>query len=191
MDKLNIDKLILVEGKYDKIRLENIVNSDIFVLNGFGIFKNKTAISTIKKLSRNKEILILTDSDTAGYKIRVYLSSVLEGYKITNVFIPQIVGKEKRKTLPSAEGFLGVEGVSDDQLREVLEKFTTDIQKREEISVSDLFKLGLTGGDGSKKRKNQLLKSLGVQQNISNRFLLRILNDRFTLDEFLNYFKEM
>lgn len=185
-DKLKIEKLILVEGKYDKIRLENIVDSNIFVLNGFKIFNDTNAIETIKSLADDREILLLTDSDTAGYKIRVYLSKVLSSKKITHVFIPQIKGKEKRKEQCSAEGYLGVEGVSDEILLSVLSKYAVSKIIKDEITTTDLFNLGYMGVSGAKERKNELLRFLGVQTNISNTFLLRILNERFTLNEFKN-----
>lgn len=189
MNRIKINELIVVEGKYDKIRLENIIDADIFVLNGFRIFKNKEMIATIKALAGDRNIIVLTDSDTAGYKIRVYLSKVLHQNQIINVFIPQIKGKEKRKTSPSAQGFVGVEGISDDVLLEALEKYKSKKNSNQTITVTDLYKLGFTGTDGAVERKNKLLASLGVQTNISNKFLLKILNDRFTIEEFKNFLK--
>ncbi len=187
MKKISIDKLIIVEGKYDKIKLENIVDADILAIDGFRIFNNKKEIDTIKSIARDREILIITDSDAAGYKIRVYLSKVLSNNKIVNVFVPQIKGKESRKKAYSAQGFLGVEGISDDIILAALQNFTCQCKKnKDDITVTDLYLLGLTGREGSKEKKNVLLNFLGVQNNISNAFLLKILNDRFTKEEFLN-----
>ena len=191
MAKLIIDKLILVEGKYDKIRLENIVDADIFVLNGFGIYNNKQALKTIKSIAGEREILLITDSDFAGYKIRVYLSKVLKSNKIANVFVPQIEGKEKRKILPSAQGFLGVEGISDDVLIEILSEYASERSNRNEITHTHLYQLGFTGSSGATARKNSLLRFLGVQTNISNNFLLKILNERYTLSDFEKIINEI
>lgn len=187
MSKLKIDKLIIVEGKYDKIRLENIVDANIIAVNGFRIFNDKNIKETIKTLAKNNGAIILTDSDTAGYRIRVYLSEILTGCEVINVFSPEIPGKEKRKTEISASGFLGVEGTPDDVLIELLTDCVTHKDTFSEIEYSDLYELGLMGKSDSKSRKNELLLHLGIQRNISNTFLLRILNDKFTKNELYRF----
>ena len=184
MDKLKIDALIIVEGKYDKIHLENILDADIFVINGFSVFKNAKVRSTLKALARGREVIILTDSDTAGYKIRVYLTKLLCNEKIINVFLPQVRGKENRKITPSAEGYLGVEGVEDMLIINALKQYSSSDAVRNDITASVLYDLGYMGRPGSKTKKNSLLKFLGVQSNISNTFLLRILNKKYTLEQF-------
>ena len=189
MEKIKISKLILVEGKYDKITLENIVDADIIAVDGFGAFKNKQRLETIKRLASQKGAIIFTDSDVAGYKIRVYLEKVLCGKNVVNAFIPQIEGKEKRKENFSKQGYLGVEGMDATTIKNALLPYVSDTINRNDIDVSTLFKLGYTGSFNSKQKKNQLLKSLGIQVDISNKFLLRILNERFTIDEFINYNK--
>lgn len=182
MDKLHIDKLIIVEGKYDKIRLENIVDATVIAVNGFRVFNDLKLRETLRALSKNG-VIILTDSDRAGYKIRVFLSGILSGCEITDVFVPQIQGKERRKQEMSAEGFLGIEGIPDQILRSCLLKFCSDSSRKGCITTSDLFELGYTGCSGARERKNALLKYLGVQTDISNKFFLRILNERFTKSE--------
>ena len=189
MEKIKISKLILVEGKYDKITLENIVDADIIAVDGFAAFKNKQRLETIKRLASQKGAIIFTDSDVAGYKIRVYLEKVLCGKNVVNAFIPQIEGKEKRKENFSKQGYLGVEGMDATTIKNALLPYVSDTINRNDIDVSTLFKLGYTGSFNSKQKKNQLLKSLGIQVDISNKFLLRILNERFTIDEFINYNK--
>ena len=191
MEKIKISKLILVEGKYDKITLENIVDADIFAVDGFGVFKNKERLKTLKRLAVEKGVIILTDSDYAGYKIRVYLEKVFSGAQIINAFVPQVAGKEKRKEKLSKQGLLGVEGIEADILRNVLAPYTTDYSVRNDIDVALLYKLGYTGSVNSKSRKNQLLKKLGVQCDISNKFLLRILNERFNKNDFIELSKKL
>ena len=182
MDRLHIEKLIIVEGRYDKIRLENIVDAPVIAVNGFKVYKDKKLRETLKSLSKNGAI-ILTDSDRAGYKIRVFLSEILNGCEITDVFVPQISGKERRKKTQSAEGYLGVEGIPDGILYNCLAKYCTPEEQKGGITVSDLYELGYTGSEGSREKKRALLRYLGVQDGISNRFLLRILNGKFTKRE--------
>ena len=184
MDKLKIDRLIIVEGKYDKIRLSNIVDADIISVNGFSVFKDNELKKTIKNLAAEKGVLILTDSDTAGYKIRVYLQKILNGCDIANAFAPEIKGKEKRKQQPSASGFVGIEGTDDNLLKNVLLEYAKDSRTDAQITFSDLYELGYLGTSGASRRKNKLLEFLGVQKNISNTFLLRILNRKMTREEF-------
>lgn len=190
-EKLVIDRLIIVEGRYDKIKLENIVSADIFAVNGFSVFKDKATVKTIKELAKSRGVLLLTDSDVAGYKIRVYLEKILTGVDIVNVFIPQLRGKEKRKSVPSKQGYLGVEGVSDECLYNALVPYTGQIKVSSDIDVALLYTLGYTGVFGAKEYKNKLLKHIGVQSDISNKFLLRILNERYTKEEFIKLSLEL
>lgn len=189
MSKLKIDRLIIVEGKYDKVRLENIVDAPIIDINGFNIFKDEKLKDTLKSLSENG-VIVLTDSDTAGYRIRVYLSKILGGDKITDVFVPQIPGKESRKRAASAEGYLGVEGISGDVLKDCLKNYCSGNPMRSDIDTADLYELGYIGRPGSRQKKNALLKHLGVQSNISNKFLLKIINQKYTRAEFADLQKD-
>ena len=188
MHKLKIDRLIIVEGRYDKIRLSNIVDADIIAVNGFSVFKDDSMKKTLKKLAREKGVIILTDSDTAGYRIRVFISQILSGCDVVNILAPQITGKEKRKTNPSAQGYVGIEGTEDDILIKLLSEYVSDKEVKCDIMPSDLYQLGFIGCDGAKEKKNKLLLSLGVQQNISNNFLLRLLNQKYTKEEFYTYY---
>lgn len=180
MQKLKINRLIIVEGKYDRIRLLNIVDADVIAVNGFSLYKDKEKKKTLKTLATQKGALILTDSDTAGYKLRVYLSDILSNADVVNVLAPQIKGKEKRKEHPSAQGFLGIEGIDDGVLYDLLSRYVTDLPVRNDITAADLYQLGLSGTDGARERKNKLLDLLGVQHNISNKFMLRLLNEKYT-----------
>lgn len=189
MDKLFFDKLVLVEGKYDKIRLENVIDANIVEVNGFGIFKDKKLQSTVKKLAENGAIII-TDSDISGYKIRVFLASLLEGREVVNVFMPRISGVEPRKRKPSAAGYLGVEGIPDGLIIERLSQYAcAPVKPRGNVAAADLFELGLSGRDGSKRRRCALLENMGVQTEISTNLFLRLINEKYTraeLEEILN-----
>ena len=138
---IKIDKAIIVEGKYDKIKLSSIVDAVIIVTNGFGIFKDREKLELIRYYANTTGIIILTDSDSAGRKIRGYIKGALNGGDIINVYIPDIFGKEKRKDKPSAEGKLGVEGVNSRILLEAFEK--SGITASESNSEPDITKLTL------------------------------------------------
>ncbi len=188
MQKLKIDKLIIVEGKYDKIRLSNIVDANIVETGGFSVFKDEETKNTLKNLAKQNGALIVTDSDTAGYNIRVFLSKILGTHNVTNVMLPQIEGKERRKRTPSAQGYLGVEGIDDKILYDILKEYSTDKSPIGDMTEADLYAAGLMGVVGAKERKNKLLLSLGIQKNISNKFLLNILNERYTREQFYSLF---
>ena len=184
MDKLALDKLVIVEGKYDKIRLENILDAKILAVNGFGIYKDKKLKATIKSLSSNGAI-ILTDSDTSGYRIRVYLNSILKGREVINVFMPQISGTEPRKEKPSAQGYLGVEGLSDELIIERLKQYACNRSSppRGNVTAADLYELGLNGRSGARERRAAILGKMGVQTDVSTTLFLRLINEKYTRAE--------
>lgn len=188
MQKLKIDRLIIVEGKYDKIRLSNIVDADIIAVNGFSIFNDKSLRATLKQLADKNGALILTDSDTAGYRIRVFLSQLLSNADVVNVLAPQIMGKEKRKSEPSAQGYVGIEGTNDEILYKLLSEYVADSEIRNDITTTDLYLVGLAGVSGARDKRNDLLKKLGVQQNISNKFLLRLINEKYSKKQFYDMY---
>ena len=119
---IKVKQAVIVEGKYDKIKLSSIIDGLIITTDGFSIFKDKEKTALIRRLAENQGIIILTDSDSAGFKIRNYIRGCTQKGKITNIYIPDIFGKEKRKAVPSKEGKLGVEGVSTDILKDAFEK---------------------------------------------------------------------
>ena len=139
---IHIEQAVIVEGKYDKIKLESIIDAVIIQTNGFAVFKDNEKMSLIKHFAHTNGIIILTDSDTAGFKIRNYLKGTIENDKITNVYIPDIFGKEKRKIKPSKEGKLGVEGIDKDIIVNAFIKagiiFSDKIKTEKVISKLDL-----------------------------------------------------
>ena len=188
--KIAISKLVIVEGKYDKIKLENILDADIVAVDGFGACRKTDKMRLIKELAEKKGVLIATDSDYAGYKIRVRLQSILKNAEISHVFIPNIKGKEKRKQSPSKEGFLGLEGIEDSKLYELFVPYASSIIRKDDIKTIHLYELGLIGKENSNQKRSEFLDSLGIAHRISNTMLLRLLNERFTLDKFIDlYYK--
>lgn len=182
MDKIKLTRAVIVEGKYDKIKLESFIDALIIPTNGFGIFKNKEKREYIKRLSIERGILIITDSDSAGFLIRNHLKKIIDGSLIKNCYVPGIKGKEARKEKESKEGLLGVEGLSKEILLEALNKCNAFesikevTSNRRKFTAADLFNLGLTGGENSSQLKKEFLKKLGLPEYLSNKALLDYLN---------------
>ncbi len=187
MKKLKINLPIIVEGKYDKIKIASIADACIIVTDGFGVFKNNERLAIIRRLAQRSKIIVLTDPDGAGKLIRSHITSAIPKDRLIQLYTPQIKGKERRKAHSSAEGYLGVEGAEADLLRELLEPFSEGVfegeSEREEITKLDLFKLGLTGGDGSAERRDALALSLGLPRGMTPNALLAALNVIVTKEE--------
>ena len=186
---IKLSKVIIVEGKYDKIRLKNFIDAEIITTDGFRIFKDRDKLQMIRRIAETKGIVILTDSDSAGFVIRGHLSSIIDPKYITNVVVPEIKGKEKRKEKSSAQGLLGVEGLDEKTITEAFKKagIATDetavTPTGEKITNSDLFKLGLSGVSDSKARREALMQSLGLPKGMSSKQLLTALNSLYSRDE--------
>ena len=177
---LKIKEAVIVEGKYDKIKLSSVLDALIITTEGFGIFKNRETLELIRKIAVTNGIVILTDSDSAGFMIRSYLKGTVSEGRILNAYIPDVLGKEKRKQSPSAEGKLGVEGISAEILKEALLKAGVNVGECEKgkkyMSPSRLFEDGLSGGQDSKARRKRLCKALSLPERLSSRSLIDILN---------------
>jgi ribonuclease M5 len=190
--RLRIKQAVVVEGKYDKIKLSAVIDAVIIVTNGFGIYKNSETADLIRFYARSSGIIILTDSDTAGARIRGHIKSIVSEGEIISLYVPEIFGKEKRKTSPSKEGKLGVEGMSVQILRETFEKaglLSEDSEPREKITKQDMYELGLSGGADSREKRRHLCASLSLPENLSAPALLDALNtlmDRPHLRSYMN-----
>ncbi|MBQ8180735.1 MAG: DUF4093 domain-containing protein [Ruminococcus sp.] len=183
---IRINQAVIVEGKYDKIKLSSIIDGIIIVTNGFRIFKDTEKLELIRYYASTTGIIILTDSDSAGRKIRGYIKGAVNGGDIRNVYIPDILGKEKRKEKPSAEGKLGVEGVDADILLDAFEKAgitASESTCKGDISKLTLFELGLSGAENSRFLRENLQKSLGLPSVMSASSLVEVLNTMMTADE--------
>ncbi|MCQ2464730.1 MAG: DUF4093 domain-containing protein [Oscillospiraceae bacterium] len=189
---LRTEQAIIVEGKYDKIKLETIIDATIVVTNGYGIFKDREKLELIRFYARKKGIIILTDSDGAGFKIRGYLKGSVPEGSITNVYIPDVFGKEKRKEKPSCEGKLGVEGIKKDLIIEAFRKagikFLDDDSvkrtKKNPVTRMDIYDAGLTGMPDSTERRRKLLRKLGLPERLSTAGMLEALNAMMSSEEF-------
>lgn len=183
---LKIKEAIIVEGKYDKIKLSNIVDTLIIETNGFGIYKDKSRLKFIKKIAKERGIIILTDSDASGFQIRHYIESAVPKSQIKNIYTPDIFGKEKRKTKYSKEGKLGVEGIDSKILLERMSSLGIECvdEDRQLITTSTLFEDGLSGCAGSKEKRKKLLKMLELPEFLSSNSFLEVLNSTLTFEEY-------
>ncbi len=183
---LKIKEAVIVEGRYDKLKLSNILDTLIIETNGFGIFKDKEKMNFIRRLADDRGIIILTDSDHSGFQIRNYLASSIDKSKIKHIYIPDVYGKERRKKEPSKEGKIGVEGINSELLLSLFEKADVDVktvEKDNPITNYDLFYLGISGGSNSKTKKAKLLKRLDLPEFLSTSSFLSYLNSSMTKDE--------
>lgn len=190
MEKIKISQAIIVEGKYDKIKLSSFIDGVIIVTNGFGIYKDKDIVQLIRYYAQRQGIIVLTDSDTAGFKIRGHIKSIVPKGKIINLYAPEILGKEKRKIQPSKEGKLGVEGINVNVLKALFEKVGVKGEIKENpspVTNLDFFQLGITGQKNSSRLREKLLDKLELPKLVSSKALLEIVNSRFSKDEFYEF----
>lgn len=186
---IKIEEAVIVEGKYDKIKLSAVLDTVIVETDGFAVFKDKEKQRLIRFLAKKRGIIIMTDSDSAGFKIRSFINGITKSENIKNVFIPDVYGKEKRKTEYSKEGKIGVEGMEIQVILEALGKagvFCIQNEKKEsrEITHTDFFEDGISGGENSSEKRKRLAKSLDLPEKISSSSLLKIINTYMTYDEY-------
>lgn len=190
---IRIKQAVIVEGKYDKIKLSSIIDAPIICTDGFGVFKDKELQSLIRKLAEKNGIVVLTDSDSAGFKIRNFIGSTVDKKYIVNAYIPDIFGKEKRKTEPSKEGKLGVEGVPENVILESLERAGVLCSEVNEpsrpITKHDLYELGLSGKADSSQKRKRILRYYNLPQRLSANSLVQVLNMITNYDDFVNDIK--
>lgn len=178
MEKLKISQVVLVEGKYDKIKVDSVVDATILTTDGFGIFKEKEKTALLRRLAAERGLIVVTDSDGAGLVIRNYITSILPKSQVTHLYIPQIKGKEVRKAIPSKEGTLGVEGMEADLLRGLFEPFAVGrtAPEWEAVTKYDLYADGLSGGAGSEARRQALAKAIDLPSGLSSNALIEAIN---------------
>lgn len=188
---LCLDRVVIVEGRYDKKALENIIDAIIITTDGFAIFKNKEKCKVIRTLAERDGIIVMTDSDSGGQVIRSYIKKICgEKGKITYVSVPRINGKEKRKKSAGKDGILGVEGIPPQLLLDALSRSGvtshSDSVCKKSITKTDLFRLGLSGGSNSSLLREQICKRLSLPEKISANAFLDLLNALYSPEEFEN-----
>lgn len=186
---IKIREAIVVEGRYDKNTLSQIVDAPILETSGFGIMKDKQQLVLLRKVAATRGLVVLTDADGAGFVIRNYLKGAIPAYQLKHAYIPDISGKERRKSAPGKEGKLGVEGMRPEVILDALRKSGATIEgeslKRTDgdITKQDLMELGLSGGPNSREKRLKLLKKLEMPEHTSSNAMLQALNLLMSLDE--------
>ena len=177
MEKRRIIYPVVVEGKYDKIKITSLFEARVITTDGFGIFKKNEKNALIRALAENTKLIVLTDSDGAGKLIRSHISGVVPKDKLIQLYTPKIEGKERRKVEPSAEGTLGVEGMERELLERLLEPYTECGEPLcdNRLSKTDFFIDGLTGGENSREKRDALAVSLGLPPGMTPNALLEAL----------------
>lgn len=188
---VKIREAIVVEGRYDKNTLSQIIDAPIFQTNGFSIMNDRDQLVLLRRVARERGLIVLTDSDGAGFVIRNYLKSAIPAHQLKHAYIPEILGKERRKRIPGKEGKIGVEGMDAQILLDCLRNAGATMdgssveQPREPITKQDLFDMGLSGGANSSYKRMQLLEYLGLPIQMSANALLQALNLLYSKEEVL------
>lgn len=186
---IRLKEAVIVEGKYDKIKLSSLLDAVIITTDGFGIFQNPEKMKLIRRLADETGIIVLTDSDSAGFMIRAKLSSCIAPEKIKHAYIPDVFGKERRKKEGGKEGKLGVEGMSAGVLLAALRRagaqgLSEGSMPREAITKTDFYEAGLTGGENSAQKRQCLLRLLELPANLPVNSLIKVLNSLMDREEF-------
>lgn len=184
---LKLQQVLLVEGKYDAARVSNLVDGVVLTTDGFRVMKDRSLQTMLKQLARTQGLMILTDSDAAGFKIRHFVTGLVGAEHVLQAYVPAIHGKESRKEAPGKEGLLGVEGVSDELilrgLQDALASAPDGTEKEtqaEKISYTDLYEWGISGTANSATRRRKLLQQLGLPPRLSKKELLQVLSTLYT-----------
>ncbi|NLA77488.1 MAG: DUF4093 domain-containing protein [Clostridiales bacterium] len=185
---IKTDRAVLVEGKYYKIKLSSILDAVIIETEGFGIFSDKEKQQLIRRLAETRGLLILTDSDAAGFKIRSFIGSMIPSDRIKHAYIPDIQGKERRKTAPSKEGKLGVEGVPQNIIAGALVKAGVLCEEtsepKKEVTKTDFYEDGFSGRADSSEMRRRLSRKIGLPARLSSNALLQMVNTFMTYDDY-------
>ncbi len=192
---IRIREAIVVEGRYDKIALAGLVDTVIVETHGFGIFRDRERLEYLRRLARRRGLLILTDSDGAGFVIRNHLKSAIPGYQCKQAFIPSIPGRERRKAHAGKAGLLGVEGMTPAVLLEALRRAGATIEGEDcppppKLRKCDLYELGLSGAPDSAQRRERLCRKLGLPQGMTSNALLDAVGSLYTYEEFVSAARE-
>ncbi len=185
---VNIRECIVVEGRYDKNTLSQLVNAPILETSGFGIFKDKDQQRLLRQIAAKRGLIVFTDSDGAGFVIRNFLKGLIPASQLKHAYIPDIPGKERRKATAGKEGLLGVEGMTPEIILEALRRCGATIEGESErqsaaITKQDFMVLGLSGGAGSSEKRARLMAKLGFPKHMSSNALLQAVNLLYTLPE--------
>ncbi len=193
---IRIKEAIVVEGRYDANTLRQIVDAPVLETSGFGIFNDKERLNLLRRAAETRGLIILTDSDGAGFVIRRYLSGAIDPKLVKHAYIPDVLGKEKRKSAPSKEGKLGVEGMGPEVILEALRRAGATIEGESNhpepagITKQDFYRCGLSGGAGSAEKRAELIREMELPDHLSANALLTAMNLLMTREEFLSRYNQ-
>ncbi|MBQ7365123.1 MAG: DUF4093 domain-containing protein [Clostridia bacterium] len=178
MEKIKLAKVVIVEGKYDKITLENVIDAPIFTTDGFGIFKNEEKKLLFRRLAKERGLIVFSDPDGAGLVIRNYFNSIIPKEHLTHLYIPKLYGKERRKTVGSKEGVLGVEGMTRTLLYNLFLPYAVDQSPApsEPITLMTLYDDGFRGKENSEEKRKALLRAAALPDNLSAKAAVSAIN---------------
>ena len=193
---VKIKEAIVVEGRYDKNTLSQIIDAPIFQTNGFGIFKDKAQMKLLRQVAERRGLIVFTDADGAGFVIRNHIKSAIPGKYLKHAYTPDIMGKERRKSAPGKEGKLGVEGMNPQIILDALKKVgaTMDgemVAHHSELTKQDLMELGLSGGADASAKRLALLKKLELPEHMSANAMLEALNLLFSKEEIVQLLENL
>ena len=193
---VKIKEAIVVEGRYDKNTISQVVDAPIFQTNGFGLRNDKSLIRLLRRVAEERGLIVLTDSDSGGFLIRNFLKSSIDPQYLKHAYIPDVYGKERRKSSPGKEGKLGVEGMTPEVLLACLERAGATIEGQErssfgQITKQDLMEWGLSGGSNSSQRRLALLKRLNLPERMTANAMLQAVNLLYTRDELVKILENM
>lgn len=187
-----VREVVVVEGRYDKNALRQVVDATVVETGGFGVFNDRERLALLRRLAAERGLILLTDSDGAGFVIRNFLKGAIPKSQIKHAYIPDIPGKERRKAAPGKEGKLGVEGMPPQVLLAALERAGATFEdgdepmpERSPITKADLYELGLTGRADSARRRAELMRRLGLPQHMTANALLETLNILYSREELM------
>ena len=193
---IKLKEVVVVEGRYDKNTLSQILEATIIETHGFGIFSDKELLSMLRRLAETRGLVVMTDSDGAGFMIRNHLKGAIDPQYVKHAYIPDVLGKEKRKSSPSREGKLGVEGMTREVILQALSRAgvafdeTENPPESEPITKTDLYELGLSGGSGSAEKRQMLIMQMGLPERLTSNALLEVLNALMKREDFFELFDE-
>ena len=194
---IRVREAIVVEGRYDKTTLSQLVDGVILETNGFGIFKDREKLALLRRIADRRGLVVLTDSDGAGFVIRNYLKGALPKDKVKHAYIPDLYGKERRKTHPGKEGKLGVEGMSPAVLEHAFRQAGATSLGEETgraapaLTKADLYACGLSGGENSREKRKKLLAALGLPEHLSPNAMLPVLSALYSREDLLNTLQKL
>lgn len=193
---IRVKEAVIVEGKYDRIKLSSIIDGLILETDGFRIFQDRERMALLRRLAETRGLLVLTDSDAAGFLIRNHLAGSIPPGRIKNAYIPDLYGKEKRKAKPSKEGKLGVEGVPVGMILEALRRAGVGMEEEQTrtgpaITKTDLYFAGLSGGPQSARKRKELLRRLSLPEHLSANSMPEVLSTFLSREEFLQLAAEL